>query len=249
MKVLALDIEGFRGIPSGRLVLGDQVALVGPNGAGKSTIVDALSLVFGRQKLVSDLTEHDFFGSCPGPADRIRIVATVGGFPSNTASDNPSWFRSGRSVEQWWDPVARTVGPVEKPGAILCSQIAYAARFDQEDLTVKQIRYFQQHDAQVDPFDDEVTDRFPDRLLSDVGFFVLPARRTWAATISSSSELFRKAVATLGGVPAETVLRSRDELRSPREPLERDEAIRPLVEKINTRIAQLLPGIPNYSCV
>lgn len=244
MKVLALEIEGFRGIPSGRLVLGDQVAIVGANGAGKSTIVDALSLVFGRQKLVSELTEHDFFGSSPGPADRIRIVATVGGFPANTASESPSWFRSGRSVEKWWDPIAKTAGPVERPGAILCAQIAYAARFDHEDLTVKQIRYFQQHDAQVDPFDDEVTDRFPDRLLSDVGFFVLPARRTWAAAISFGSELFRKAVATLGGVPADTVLRSRDELRGPQAPLEQDEAIRPLVEKINSRIAKLLPGNP-----
>jgi len=53
MRVLALDIQGFRGIPSARFILPDQVALIGPNGSGKSTIIDALSLVFGRHK-VSD---------------------------------------------------------------------------------------------------------------------------------------------------------------------------------------------------
>ncbi len=74
MIVLALDIHNFRGVPDGRLVLTDQVGLVGPNGSGKSTIVDALSLVFGRQKLVQDLTEHDFTGSRPEPQHRIKIA-------------------------------------------------------------------------------------------------------------------------------------------------------------------------------
>jgi energy-coupling factor transporter ATP-binding protein EcfA2 len=244
MRVLALDIQGFRGIRHGRLVLPDQVALVGPNGSGKSTIVDALSLVFGRQKLVHNLTEHDFSGSCPQPADRIRIVATVGGFPSNDPDKNTNWFRSGRSVEKWWDPATKMVVPEEQPGALLCTQIGYAARFDHEELTVEQIRYFQQHDHQVDPFDEEAIDRFPDRLLSEVGFFVLPARRTWAATISFGSELFRKAVATLGGVPATTVIQHRNALRSPSSPLEDDGALQPLIQSINTRMAQLVPGNP-----
>lgn len=244
MKVLALDVQGFRGVHKGRLVWPDQVALIGPNGAGKSTLVDALSLVFGRQKLVPELTEHDFSGSCPEPSHRIRVVATVGGFPSNTPDKNTTWFRSGRAVERWWDPETRTVLPEERPGAILCAQVGYAARFDHEDLVVKQIRYFHQHDDHVDPFDEEGIDRFPDRLLSDIGFFVLPARRTWAASISFGSELFRKAVATLGGVPAATVLQQRDALRNPAAPLESDEALKPLIERINARLSQLVVGNP-----
>lgn len=244
MRVLSLDIQGFRGIPSGRFVLPDQVVLIGANGSGKSTIVDALSLVFGRQKLVQDLTEHDFTGSRPEPQDRIKIVATVGGFTSNEPNDNPTWFRSGRSVEKWWDPATKEVVPEEQAGTLLCTQIGYAARFDHEDLTVKQIRYFQQHDVQVDPFDEEGIDRFPDKLLSEIGYFVLPARRTWAATISFGSELFRKAVATLGGVPATTVLQHRDALRDPESPLEGDGALQPLVESINARMAQLVPHNP-----
>ena len=244
MKVLALDVHGFRGIPNGRLVWPDQVAIIGPNGSGKSTLVDALSLVFGRQKLVPELTEHDFSGSCPQPAHRISIVATVGGFPSNNADNNTTWFRSGRAVERWWDPMSKTILAEEQPGAVLCAQVGYAARFDHEELTVKQVRYFHQHDEHVDPFDEEAVDRFPDRLLSDIGFFVLPARRTWAAAISFGSELFRKAVATLGGVPAATVLHHRDAMRSPAAPLEADDALAPLIQNINTRLSQLVVGNP-----
>lgn len=244
MRVLALDIQGFRGISNGQLIFPDQVALVGPNGSGKSSIIDALSLVFGRQKLVHNLTEHDFTGSCPQPSDRIRIVATVGGFPSNNPDNNTNWFRSGRSVEKWWNPETKSLFPEEGPETLLCTQIGYAARFDHEDLTVKQIRYFQQHDDNMDPFDEEGIDRFPDRLLSEIGFFVLPARRTWTSTISFGSELFRKAVATLGGVPATTVLQQRDSLRCPSLPLEDDSSLQPLIQSINTRMAQLIPGNP-----
>ena len=96
----------------------------------------------------------------------------------------------------------------------------------------------------MDPFDEEGIDRFPDKLLSEIGFFVLPARRTWAATISFGSELFRKAVATLGGVPATTVLQHRDALRAPASPLEDDGALQPLIDSINARMAQLVPGSP-----
>lgn len=244
MRVFALDIQGFRGIHQAYFVLPEQVALVGPNGSGKSTIVDALSLVFGRQKLVHDLTEHDFIGSCPQPADRIRIVATVGGFLSNDPDNHTNWFRSGRSVEKWWDPTTNMVLSEQQSQTLLCAQIGYAARFDHEDLTVKQIRYFQQNDGDIDPFDEDAIDRFPDKLLSEIGFFVLPARRTWSATISFGSELFRKAVATFGGVPATTVINQRDTLRSPSSPLEEDSALQPLIQNINTRMAQLIPGNP-----
>lgn len=244
MKVLALDIHGFRGIPQGRIVFPDHGALVGPNGSGKSTIVDALSLVFGRQTLVPELTEHDFSGSSPEPADRIKLIATLGGFRSNNPDHNSNWFRSGRAVERFWDTTASRVIAENQPGAILCAQIGYAARFDHEDLTVRHIRYFQQHDEQVDPFDEEVIDRVPDKLLTEVGFFVLPARRTWAFTLSFGSEIFRKAVATIGGVPATTVLQHRDALRNPDTPLEMDEALRPLVQNINTRMSQLFPDNP-----
>jgi hypothetical protein len=244
MHILSLEIHGFRGIKASRLILSDQVALVGPNGSGKSTIVDALSLAFGRQKLVRDLTEHDFTGSKPEPQDRFRIIATMGGFEHNDPEKHPHWFRQGRAIPKWWDPGTKKVEPEPADGCELCAQIGYAARFDHEDLGVKQLRYFHDDDQVQDPFDEESVPRFPDQLLHEIGYFVLPARRTWAATISFGSELFRKAVATIGGIPAPSVLAHLERLRNPDPALENDNGIKPLVESINERMAQLLPGKP-----
>ena len=66
----------------------------------------------------------------------------------------------------------------------------------------------------------------------------------WEATISFASELFRKAVATLGGVPATTILEQRDRLRSPSSPLEEEAELKPLVARINAQLSQLSPEAP-----
>jgi len=243
MRILALEISGFRGISKSYLLFSDQLAMIGPNGSGKSTIVDALSLVFGRQKLVRDLTEHDFFGSCPGPAERIQIVATIGGFEGNDPELHRQWFSYDRAVEKWWNPKTGKVEPNCSADSELCVQIGYVARFDMEALEVQQRRYFHDDDVE-DPFDEDHVKRFPEKLLGEIGFFVLPARRTWAATISFASELFRKAVASVGGIPADTVLRYRDALRSPEPALEKDEMLKPLIDRINSRLGQILPKSP-----
>lgn len=243
MRIFALEIHGFRGIRETSLTLSNQVALVGPNGSGKSTIIDALSLVFGRQKLVRELTEHDFTGSQPKPEDRIRIIATIGGFDGENPALHRQWFGHGRAIEKWWNPKSGKVEPVRTDGSRLCFQLGYAARFDYETLEVKQCRYFHD-DALNDPFDEEHVVRFPEKLLSEIGFFVLPARRTWAATLSFASDLFRKAIATLGGIPADTVIKFRNALRSPDSPLEQDPALKPLIEQLNSRLGKILPGSP-----
>jgi len=247
MRILVLEIYGFRGIREAKLVLPEQVALVGPPRSGKSTLVDALSLVLGRQRLVRDLTEHDFAGSTPAPRDRIRIVATLGGFSSNTPDHFPQWFREDRAVVKWWDARESSVKSRRSPQAAeLCVQIGFAARFDLESLEVEQIRYFHDDDEFVDPFLEDAVRQCPYRLLQEVGFFVLPARRTWPATLSFGSELFRKAVTTLGGVPAERILALRDDLRRPAAPLEQDPQIRQLVTRIDAKMSELLPGSPSF---
>ena len=98
MRLIALSIHGFRGIQQAHIRFGAHDVLIGPNGAGKSTIIDAMSLVFGRIRLVRDLTEHDFYGSCPGATSRIRIIATLAGFDGNDPDRNRAWFREGRAV-------------------------------------------------------------------------------------------------------------------------------------------------------
>lgn len=245
MKVLALDIEGFRGIRKARIVFSQHAALVGPNGSGKSTILDALSLAFGRTQLVRELTEHDFFGSTPAEATRFRLVATVGGFSTEEPDDHHDWFRDGRGVPKWWNAKTNTAEPQQSADAsTLCVQIGLAARFDHEDLKVEQLRYFHDDDDTVDPFDEDAVNQFPNRLLNEIGFFVLPVRRTWEATVSFASELFRRAVATLGGIPAQTLLAERDRLRTPTNPLEDDALLKPLVERMNEQFRQLLAEAP-----
>ena len=247
MKLLALSIRGFRGVQQVDMRFGQHDVLVGPNGAGKSTIIDALSLVFGRTRLVRDLTEHDFYGSRPEATSRIRIVTTLAGFDGDDPERNDTWFREGRAVPKWWNSSTGQIEP--EPGGhakTLCAQIAFAARFDLEELVVESIRYFHDDDDIEDPFLDDAVQPFPARLFDDIGYYVLPARRTWEAAASFASELFRKAVATVGGIPAQTILDERDRLRTPAAPLEKTAGLSPLVERINQQLSELLPDAPRF---
>ncbi len=247
MKLLALTIEGFRGIQHATIRFGEHDVIVGPNGSGKSTIIDALSLVFGRSRLVRDLTEHDFYGSNPQETSRIRIIATLSGFEGNDPDGNDSWFRDGRAVPKWWNAETGQAEPQQgKHGEALCAQIAFAARFDLEELIVESLRYFHDDDSVEDPFLEDTVQQIPLRLFDDIGYYVLPARRTWEGVASFASELFRKAVATVGGIPARAVLDERDRLRRPTSPLEADAGLDPLVERINRQLAQLLPMAPRF---
>ena len=247
MKLLALSIRGFRGVQQADLRFGQHDVLVGPNRAGKSTIIDALSLVFGRIRLVRDLTEHDFYGSRPEATSRIRIVATLAAFDGDDPERNDAWFREGRAVPKWWNSSTGQIEP--EPGdhaETLCAQVAFAARFDLEELVVESIRYFHDDDDVEDPFLDDAVQHIPMRLFDDIGYYVLPARRTWEAAASFASELFRKAVATVGGIPAQTILQERDRLRTPAAPLEETAGLSPLMEGINRQLAELLPDAPRF---
>ena len=94
MRIHAIEIEGFRGIKSGKVRFGDFTVLIGPNNSGKTTIIEALALLFGRDRLVRSLTEHDFYGSCPRATDRIKVVATIADFAPNDPARHPDWFRA-----------------------------------------------------------------------------------------------------------------------------------------------------------
>ncbi|WP_207544040.1 AAA family ATPase [Sinorhizobium alkalisoli] len=63
MEMVRLKISGFRGVRSADIALGRHAVLVGPNNSGKTTVIEALALLFGRDRLVRRLTEHDFHGA------------------------------------------------------------------------------------------------------------------------------------------------------------------------------------------
>lgn len=238
MQIADLRIENFRGIRTGHIRFGPHTVFIGPNNCGKTTVIEALALLFGRDRMVRDLTEHDFFGSDPQPADRIRLIATIIGFDGDEPADHTDWFRDDRSVIKWWNPATGAVSATrDDPAWRLASQVGFSARFDRPSLDVETARYFHDDDAVADVFVDEVWTAVPARLIRDIGFFLVPASRTWDRVVSFGSELFRRVIASGAGQPAESVLGERDRLRAPQQPLEADPHLEPIVAQLNTELA------------
>ena len=113
MRIARLRIIGFRGIKEADIRLGATSVLVGPNNVGKTTIVEALALILGREGMVRT-TEHDFFGSNPQPADRIKIIATIVGFGHVDSARFPDWFSARKGVPKWVDPTTGSESATER---------------------------------------------------------------------------------------------------------------------------------------
>jgi len=237
MEIASLKIEKFRGVREGMIRFSPHTVLVGSNNCGKTTVIEALALLFGRDRMIRQLTEHDFHGSDPQPQDRIRLIATVIGFHDEDPAQHPDWFRDDRGIVKWWDPATGVVMPARtNPEWKLACQVAFSARFDRPSLEVETLRYFHDDDSVGDVFDDETATPLPARLVRELGFFFVPAARTWDRTVSFGSELFRRVVAAGDGQPAESVLAERDRLRAPVVRLEEDERLSPIVNRINEEL-------------
>ncbi|NBJ20692.1 AAA family ATPase [Burkholderia thailandensis] len=245
MRVVDLRIKNFRGIREAHVRLGQHTVLVGANNCGKTTIIEALALLFGRDRMVRSLTEHDFFGSNPQPADRIQLIATIVGFDGDDPAEHVDWFRDDRGVPKWWNPVRCAASATrDDPNWPLACQIGFCARFDQPELEVETARYFHDDDVVGDVFADEAPVAVPGRLIRDIGFFLVPASRSWDRIVSFGSELFRRVVASAGGQPATSVLKERDRLRAPDQPLEADENLEPITTQLNTELAGFFRSKP-----
>ena len=245
MRIARLRISGFRGIQQADIRLTKQSVLLDPNGCGKSTVIDAISLALGRTKMVRSLTEHDFTGSDPAAATRIKIIVTVAGFASDDPEEHDTWFRADRAVPKWLGTDGQEHAEAGADRA-LCTNVGFCARFDRDELEIVSVRYFHDDDA-TDPFDDEGgLVQVPARLLNDLGFFVLPARRDWDAVASFNSDLFRRTVSNLAGIPAGEILNQRDALRNPTVKIEASERLASLVTGLNERLTRLAPNAPKF---
>lgn len=245
LRVVDLRIKNFRGIREAHVRFGQHTVLVGANNCGKTTIIEALALLFGRDRMVRSLTEHDFFGSNPQPADRIQLIATIVGFDGDDPAEHADWFRDDRGVPKWWNPVRGTASATrDDPSWPLACQIGFCARFDQPELEVETVRYFLDDDAVGDVFAEEAAVVVPGRLIRDIGFFLVPASRSWDRIVSFGSELFRRVIASAGGQPATSVLKERDRLRAPDQPLEADENLEPITTQLNTELAGFFRSKP-----
>lgn len=234
MYVCQLQIEGFRGIKSACLKFERHTVLLGANNVGNAGIIDALGLVLGRDRLVRTLGDYDFFGGLPSPTSRIRIVATITGFDPDDPNEHFDWFNTkDGSVPFWWD--GATVHAGDRPqNASLCTQIAFVARFDEENLEVEPIRYFLDGDG--DPFENQDFTTVKLSHLKSIGFFLLPSHRTWDRVVSFGSELFRRVLRFQSAIPSKAVTDLRENLRDPSVKLEDDPHIHALVERVNSEI-------------
>ncbi|MAF02082.1 MAG: chromosome partitioning protein [Herbaspirillum sp.] len=249
MRIASLAITNFRGIRSGHILFREHTVLVGANNTGKSTVIEALTLLFGRDKLIRELTEHDFYGSSPAPADRIKLVATITDFEQNVPERNTDWFREGRGVPKWFDETTGKVSAVPTDACTkLCCQIAVQAFFDREALAVEMVRYFHDHDHDhdndIDPFSLDTPVIFPSKLIQHFGYFLVRANRSWDRVMSWGSELFRRAINVAAAQPSEAILAERDRLRAPENPIERDPQIEALVDNVNTELSKFIERSP-----
>lgn len=181
MQVALLEIQNFRGIGTGKIQFREHTVLIGPNSSCKTTIVEALALVLGRDRMVRNLSEHDFFGSNPQPADRIKITATVIGFEPEDFTEHTDWFREGRGVPLWFDPETGQVLPEKtQEWQRLACQIVFAAYFNRESLEVETARYFNDGDD-TDVFAEESYVSVPGKLArrflgGAIKFVAIPSR-------------------------------------------------------------------------
>jgi predicted ATPase len=245
MRIANLRIENFRGVKSGFVQFGRHPVLVGDNNTGKTTLIEALALVLGRDRLVRELTEHDFFGSNPQAADRIKVVATVTDFPGDDPEQSSQWFRDERAVVKWLDEATGHVHPARNnPAWRLCCQLGAQARFDQDSLAVETVRYFHDHDEPIDPFADEAPAPVPGKLIQELSFYLVRASRTWDKVFSWGNELFKRTVLAAAAQPSGALLAERDRLRAPAQPIDADPGIQPLIEHLNSELAASFPNAP-----
>ncbi|ASK21209.1 ATP-dependent nuclease [Vreelandella venusta] len=245
MRVATLKLENFRGVRTGSIHFGKHPVFVGDNNTGKTTLIEALTLLLGRDRLVRELTEHDFYGSCPQPADRIKLVATITDFPNDDPEQSSQWFREGRAVVKWLDEATGMVHPLRESEAYkLCCQIAVQARFDHDSLAVEVLRYFHDHDEPVDPFAEDAPAAVPGKLIQELSFYLVRASRTWDKVFSWGNELFKRTVLAAAAQPAAALLAERDRLRAPDQPIDADPGIEPLIQNLNDELALSFPNSP-----
>lgn len=196
--------------------------------------------------MIRELTEHDFYGSDPQPADRIKLIATITDFPSEDPYQNTDWFRDGRGVPKWLDEANGTISAVRTEEASkLCCQIGAQAYFDRDSLSVEMVRYFHDHDSPMDPFADDSPVGVPPRLIKEIGFYLVRASRTWDKVFTWGSELFRRTLQVAAAQPSEAILAERDRLRRPEAPIENDDRISPLIQNVNAELARCIPNAPH----
>jgi energy-coupling factor transporter ATP-binding protein EcfA2 len=142
MQIAELRIENFRGVQSGHVRFDQHSVLVGPNNCGKTTIIEALALLFGRDRMVRTLTEHDFFGGDPQPTDRIRLVARSTRRPGSPTCFAGSTIIPPRGSTSCCPGIGRSGGPLVLLESLARGRAVQHSRHHRPRLAVDQLVAF-----------------------------------------------------------------------------------------------------------
>lgn len=138
MRIARVQIENFRGIAKGTLLLAEHTVLVGDNNTGKSTVLEAIDLVLGpdRTSRPPVIDEHDFHGGRYMAADKtpieIKIEVTV-------VDLAPEAYRRFKDHIEWWDEAAQKLleGPpaegTDAPGVVTALRVGFVGRYDADE--------------------------------------------------------------------------------------------------------------------
>ncbi len=220
MRIAQISFSGFRGLNSGQVTLPPHGVLLGGNNVGKTAIVEALALVFGRERVTSQITDWDFFGGLPQPDTRFTIVCTITDFATNITKDHPNWFLGEQSAHPvWWNEATGTVTyePDCPSGGALAAQIALCGRYDEETCEFETKRYF--YSGSADPFT-QGCETVTSHRIEELGVFIIPSNRQWDRLMSFASSTFVKALRQSGAVPGTEIEKLKLELRNPDSPIE-----------------------------
>jgi len=241
MKLSKLDINNFRGIKTASFVLGEHCVLLGRNNSGKSAVMDAIGLLLGRDRLARSLGDYDFFGGDPQPNDRIFIKGLITGFTGDTPKAFPDWFNDNNGgIPVWFNSETEVIHKGERvSNTVLGVEIAFSARFDVDELEYDTVRYFYTGDA--DPFEDTSINLLRDHShLKEMGFYLLPSKRTWDKTMTFNSELFRRVLKFQEAIPGQTVVDLRNALREYENRIEKQAPLDEIVERLNLELSGFL---------
>ena len=241
MRICQLEIQNFRGIKTGKVVFSDHCVLFGPNNVGKSSIIEALALLFERDRLTRQLSDWDFHGGVPKPESRLFVIGTITDFaepPTDEPENFPAWFLGDSSRPVWWQPHTGTLSTaLDRPvGAKLASQVALCVRYDEQACEFDPVRYF--YHGPCDPFTDNIT-KVPSSLLQSLGVFLLPGNRQWDRLLSFGSSSFLKVLKSAGAVPGAAVESLKTELRSGTK-IEDSAALQPLLQRAEEELKGFL---------
>jgi putative ATP-dependent endonuclease of the OLD family len=237
MYLAKLSISNFRGVSKAEIKLSQHFILLGNNNSGKSTIIDAIGLVLGKESLVRNIGDWDFFGGNPQPQDRIIINGLLTGFTVDDEARNKEWFNNiNGGIPKWYNEETGEILNAQdgQQSLKLAVEIGFAARFNKDDLEFETIRYFSA--GITDPFEEEGLKNVSRELNRQIGFFLIPSKRNWEKIISFSSEIFRKVVDFQEAIPADSIFQIRNDLRNNPHGIEKETPFKEIVDRINLEI-------------